>query len=87
MAEFRDVKGPFEAAGLTVEQVQEWLANPCTIALKERLVREVKDAKLDIIDNARLSNWAQTSISVQRLNATETALALLEGADAYASDK
>jgi len=31
MAEIREPKGTFEAAGLTIEQVQEWLANPCSV--------------------------------------------------------
>ena len=94
MAEIRDVKGPIEAAGLTVEQVQEWLANPCTIALKHEadvMLDEASDKITETALNYAASNDSTLAAVMRRMTnefcAVQKVCELLRGADRYASDK
>jgi hypothetical protein len=94
MAEIREPKGPLETAGFTIEQVQEWLANPCTIALKARVAEAVKAAQVGIqsraVEGISLTNVQlgdAIRFAVARFQAAQQLNQILEGADAYASDK
>ena len=94
MAEIRERKGPFEEAGVTIEQVQEWLANPCTIALRANVTEMVSAARIGIhsraVEGISLTNVQlgdAIRFAVARYQAAEQLNQILEGADAYASDK
>jgi hypothetical protein len=94
MAEIREPKGTFEAAGLTIEQVQEWLANPCTqlvIAIANGEVEEIKAGICRIAEQSSVLNDEQLGRAMRaesiELLARERFIELLKGADAYASDK
>jgi hypothetical protein len=94
MAELRERRGTFEEANLTVEQVQEWLANPCTIALRCRIKGMLSEATTGVLDAAR-NFFAQDDANLaeavryqqQLLLAVEQVHGILEGANIYASDK
>ena len=94
MAEIRERKWPFEEANLTKEQVQEWLANPCTqlvIAIANGEVKETKAGIYRLAEQSSMLNDEQLGRAMRagsmELLARERIVELLKGADAYASDK
>ena len=94
MAEVRDRIGVFEAVGLSKEAVQEWLANPCTLKLKEACSARIQSTKEALITNA--THYATVpddalaglvKVDVARVEAAKWMNDIFMEADAYASDK